>query len=137
MRRAELSRMPVRAAVESRRDASKAIPHTLALLFAPVHKRALGTAVGFTAATGVFLLTAFHLLVVPESAIDLSLLAQYFHGYTVSWSGAFIGAFWGFVTGFVAGWFVGFVRNVVMAASMFIIRTRAELLQAKDFLDHI
>jgi hypothetical protein len=106
-------------------------------LFAPVHKRALGTAVGSTGAIAVFTLTAFHLLVAPGPAIDLSLLAQYFHGYTVSWAGAFIGAFWGFVTGFVAGWFVGFVRNVVMAAYMFVIRTKAELLQAKDFLDHI
>jgi hypothetical protein len=113
------------------------IPQTLALLFAPVHKRALGSAVGFTCATAVFALTAFHLTVAPEPAIDLALLNQYFHGYEVSWSGAFIGAFWGFVAGFVAGWFVGFVRNLVMAVYAFVIRTKAELLQAKDFLDHI
>ncbi len=113
------------------------IPHSLEMLFAPVHKRALGTAVGFACATGMFFLTVFHLVVVPDSALDLSLLAQYFHGYEISWFGVFIGTFWGFVTGFVAGWFVGFVRNVVMAVYMFVIRTKAELLQAKDFLDHI
>ena len=115
----------------------RAIPQTLALLFAPVHKRALGTAVGFTFATAMFCVTAFHLLVLPDSGIPLVLLAQYFHGYEVSWPGAFIGAFWGFVTGFVAGWFVGFVRNLVMAVYMFVIRSKAELLQARDFLDHI
>jgi hypothetical protein len=113
------------------------VPQTLAFLFAPVHKRAMGTAVGLTCALGVFAVTAIHVLFRPDAAIDLTLLAQYFHGYAVSWQGAAIGAFWGFMTGFVAGWFVGFVRNLVVAAYMFIIRTKTELLQSKDFLDHI
>jgi hypothetical protein len=41
------------------------------------------------------------------------------------------------VTGFVAGWFVAFVRNFVVTVSVFALRTRAELSQTSDFLDHI
>ncbi|MBA2243901.1 MAG: hypothetical protein H0W11_03025, partial [Gemmatimonadetes bacterium] len=64
-------------------------------------------------------------------------LAEYFYGYTVSWPGALVGGFWGFVVGFVAGWFVAFCRNLVIAATLFITRTRAELAATRDFLDHI
>ena len=39
--------------------------------------------------------------------------------------------------GFCAGWFVAFVRNLVMAVSLFILQTRAELDDTRDFLDHI
>jgi len=105
--------------------------------FAPVHKRALGTAVGMVSGVGLFALTAFHVLLRPVPAPDLNLLAQYFYGYRVSWGGAFIGLCWGFVTGFVAGWFLAFVRNLAVAATIFTVRTAAELSQTRDFLDHI
>ena len=67
----------------------------------------------------------------------LALLSEYYAGYTVSLEGAFIGLLWGFATGFVMGWFVAFCRNLVLAASVFWIRTRAELSANRDFLDHI
>jgi hypothetical protein len=35
------------------------------------------------------------------------------------------------------GWFVAFCRNLAIATSIFITRTRAELSQTRDFLDHI
>jgi hypothetical protein len=37
----------------------------------------------------------------------------------------------------VAGWFTAFVRNFVMAAMVWMARTRAELSATRDFLDHI
>ena len=52
-------------------------------------------------------------------------------------SAELIGLLWGFATGFVMGWFVAFCRNLVVAASIFWIRTRAELSANRDFLDHI
>jgi len=110
----------------------------LLLFFAPIHKRALGMAVGLTAALLVFGLTVLHLTIIdPANAPRLSLLGEYFLGYRVSWTGAFIGAFWAFFGGFVAGWFLAFCRNLVIAASIFLTRTRAELLASRDFLDHI
>jgi hypothetical protein len=37
----------------------------------------------------------------------------------------------------VAGWFVAFVRNFVIAVRVLILKGRADLARAKDFLDHI
>jgi len=102
-----------------------------------MHKRAFGIALGATAGTLIFLVTAFHLIVNPANALNISLLGQYFYGYEVTWRGAFAGLAWGFATGFVAGWFVAFVRNLVVTVTVFTLRTRAELEQTSDFLDHI
>ena len=109
----------------------------LALAFAPVHKRVLGVAVGGVVGVAVFAITVFHVVFQPVDGLNLTLLGQYFSGYAVSWRGAFVGLFWGFFTGFVAGWFVAFVRNFVIALRVFTMRTKAELAQTKDFLDHI
>lgn len=116
-----------------------AVARQLELAFAPLHKRAFGMAVGTAAALLVFGMTAVYLLrnPGPELNFRLDLLAAYFTGYSVSWGGAVVGAAWGFVTGFVAGWFIAFCRNLVIAASVFLLRTRAELEQTRDILDHI
>ncbi len=105
--------------------------------FAPMHKRALGMAVGATAGGAVFLLTAFHIVLASPEAVNIALLSQYFYGYQVDWLGAFIGAWWGCVAGFVAGWFFAFVRNFVLATWLLFVRARADLFGAGDFLDHI
>ena len=115
-----------------------AAPHpAVRLAFAPVHKRSLGIALGTVAGAGVFALTAFHIIFRPGDAFDIRLLAHYFYRYDVSWTGACIGLFGGFMTGFVAGWFIAFVRNLMIAAHAFTFRTKAELAQTRDFLDHI
>ena len=113
-------------------DASMAIMFA----FAPLHKRAMGTAVGAAAAAAVFLATAIPLLRGGQH-IPLELLQAYFRGYSVSWSGAFIGALWGGFVGFVLGWFLAFSSNVVLAVRLLTLRARAEYAQTRDFLDHI
>jgi len=110
---------------------------SFALAFAPLHKRAFGMATGVAAALVTFLATGIYLLRDPEPGLDLGLLAQYFTGYTVSWGGACIGAAWAGFAGFVMGWFLAFCRNTLLAALLFIVRTKAELQQTRDFLDHI
>lgn len=112
------------------------LPQRVTLAFAPLHKRAFGTATGLAAGLGVFVLTIVEMMRKPEGT-PLTLLNQYFAGYTVSLKGAFVGLLWGFGTGFVMGWFVAFCRNLVVAASIFWIKTRAELKANRDFLDHI
>jgi len=109
----------------------------LSLAFAPLHKRAFGMAVGAAAALLVSGVTLFHVVAQPPDAGYLRLLANYFYGYTVSWQGVVVGGLWAFLTGFVAGWFIAFCRNLVIAVSIFITRTRAELRETRDFLDHI
>jgi hypothetical protein len=118
-------------------DAPALKPDVLTYAFAPVHKAALGVAVGLVAGLAIFLVTAFHVVVHPTGGPNLGLLAQYFYGYDVTWLGAVIGLFWGLVTGFVAGWFMAFVRNLVLSISLFVIRTRARMDATADFLDHI
>ena len=113
------------------------LPDALVLAFAPLHKRAFGIAIGTAAAVLVFGLTAVHLIAQPAAALRIELLGHYFYGYRVSWGGALIGAFWAFVAGFVGGWFVAFCRNLVIAISVFLTRTRAELHATRDFLDHV
>ena len=105
--------------------------------FAPLHKRAMGTAVGVAAAIIVFLGTAIPLLRRGHQHISLDLLQTYFRGYSESWRGAVIGAAWGGFVGFVLGWFVAFSSNVVLAIRLLTLRARAEYAQTRDFLDHI
>lgn len=108
----------------------------VARVFAPMHKRVLGVAVGATAALVVFAVTAFHVIARPEGP-ELDRLAVYFYGYDVSWRGAFVGAWWAFVAGFVGGWFAAFVRNFVLAVWLMFVRIRADMQTSRDFLDHI
>ena len=113
------------------------LPPDLALAFAPLHKKAFGIAVGVAGALLMFLLTAVYLLREPPRPIGIALLSQFFAGYSVTWTGALVGTLWGFAVGFVIGWFVAFCRNLVLAISIFAIRTRAQLQATRDFLDHI
>jgi hypothetical protein len=108
----------------------------LVLAFLPLHKRALGTGMGVAAGLMVFVLTIVHTARAADP-YPLVLLSEYLYGYTVSLQGAFIGAFWSFIAGFAAGWFFAFSRNFAVALSVLVLRTRAELREMRDFLDHI
>jgi hypothetical protein len=118
-------------------DPTRRTEHELALAFAPLHKRNFGIAVGLAFGLLIFLATLIYLLRDGAEQFDLGLLGNYFFGYRPTVPGAFIGLGWGFVTGFVAGWFVAFLRNFAVGISVFLIRTRAELNETRDFLDHI
>ena len=117
-------------------DEADALPPSATLLFAPVDKRAFGAAIGAAAGLSIFAITVLDLVMgIPWNG--LWLLGQYFAGFSISWGGAFIGLAWGFGVGFCAGWFVAFTRNLALAISLFIIRTRADIDTTRDFLDHI
>jgi hypothetical protein len=116
--------------------ASDPLPVSTAHLFAPVDKRAFGAAIGVALAMTIAGVTLLD-LVARDRWEGLALLAQYFPGYTVSLTGAVAGAAWGMAVGFVAGWLLAFVRNLTLALSLFMIRGKAELEEASDFLDHI
>lgn len=105
--------------------------------FLPLHKRAFGIATGTGAVILSFLATAVYILRGSPPDLDLGLLSQYFAGYSVSWPGALIGAAWAGFVGFVMGWFFAFTRNLLLAVLLAVVRTRAEISQTRDFLDHI
>ena len=72
-------------------DTVRSIELMLARAAAPMHKRVLGLAIGLTAATAIWLLTMFHVLVRPRGALPIELLSQIFYGFAVTWRGALIG----------------------------------------------
>lgn len=108
----------------------------LTLAFAPLHKRAFGTAVGITLGAGLFLVTIFSILRgnPPDALFGLRYVLPL---YDVSWSGAVLGSLSATLAAFCAGWFLAFCRNMIIALSIWFVRTRAELAQTRDFLDHI
>lgn len=116
---------------------TESLDRQLELAFAPLYKRAFGVAVGTAFGLLVLVLTLASIAVQPAGRFGVHLLEAYFLGYSVSFGGAVIGAAWGFFVGFVAGWFTAFVRNMIVALWIFMVRTRAELSATRDFLDHI
>jgi hypothetical protein len=108
-----------------------------ALLFAPIDKRAFGVAIGVANRSRSVCSHGCRSDSSFPPYMGLELLNQYFAGYRVSWPGALIGFAWGFAVGFCAGFFIAFMRNLVLAISLFVLQTRAELDETRDFLDHI
>ena len=122
---------------EERRTPEELLVPALQLAFARLHKAAFGVATGVAGAAVMGALTLASLLSPRARAFPLGLLGEYLAGYSVSWPGLLVGMGWGFLVAFVAGWFVAFCRNFALAVSAFLIRTRAEIEQTRNFLDHI
>ena len=84
--------------------------------FAKYDPLALGIAVGTVCGSTVFLATAILLLRGGENVgRTLSLLANYFLGFEVTWLGAVIGLTWGVVGGFVIGVLMAFGINATIS----------------------
>jgi len=121
--------------VESSSTAPETHPQRL---FPRAHKSALGLAFGLLAGLAVFAITALHVVThTRASGLPLYLLANFFAGYSVTWPGAFVGLAWGFAVGFIGGWLLGFVHNFTVGLWLFVVRTRQDLRQTRNFLDHI
>lgn len=106
--------------------------------FAPLHRVAMGVAWGVVLGAMVFLLTTILLIKGgPVVGPNLELLGQFLIGYQVTWMGAVVGSLWGFLGGFVLGWGFAVMRNLVFWLWLSVIRTRAEMEQYGDFLDHM
>jgi hypothetical protein len=104
--------------------------------FAKLDRTALGLAIGTLSGLVVFLATI--VLVLKGGDVvgpNLALLGQFFFGYTVTISGAFIGLVYGFVAGFVVGWLIAFLRNVLVIAYLVVLKTRANLASSLESID--
>ena len=112
-------------------------PSPLLLAFAPIHRRALGIACG--AVLGGILSIGTLILVVRRyhRGFSLDLLGQFFWGYSVSWQGVFIGLLWGMAVGFIFGWSLALIRNAAVWIWLTVIRSRAEMNEYADLLDHL
>ena len=75
----------------------------------------LGFVIGVIAALGIFAATNW--LVFKGGEVvgpHLSLLGNFFIGYSVTFLGSFIGAAYAFILGYLAGLFVGWIYNGVV-----------------------
>lgn len=113
------------------------VPQELLLAFAPLHRAALGVAVGVVCGGGLFLLTVLEVVRGGYPQPNLMLFRQFFIGYDVTYQGALIGLSWGFGIGFALGWVFALLRNFSIWIWLTIIRSRAEMEQYGDFLDHL
>jgi hypothetical protein len=119
-------------------EAQEQLPSSILLAFAPIHRMAMGIAGGAVLGGFLFLLTM--ILVIKGGypvGPRLALLGHFFFGYEVTFLGAFIGLLWGFVAGFMLGWGFAVVRNIAVWLWLTVIRSRAEMEQYGDFLDHM
>lgn len=105
--------------------------------FAPLHRSAMGLAFGIVFGTAVFLVTVISIDRDGHSARHVGLLSQFFVGYSVSLRGALIGLVWGFVSGYVLGWSFALLRNAFVWIYLMLLRSRTDMEQYSDFLDHM
>ena len=80
----------------------------LVTAFADIRPIPMGLSVGIVAGTALFLATAVLVIrgsLSPGEPVGpmLNLLNNFFPGYRMTWTGAFLGWFYGFLNGFLAG----------------------------------
>jgi len=104
--------------------------------FAKLDRIALGVAVGTVCGLAVFVATIL-LIVKGGDPIgpNLSLLGQFFIGYTVTIRGAFIGLVYGFLVGFVIGFLIALVRNAAIGIYAYTVKAKQEFSTLHDFID--
>lgn len=105
--------------------------------FARIDKLALATAVGSVCGFAIFTATLW--LVIKGGYLigpNLQLLGQYFTGYTVTVTGAFIGMGYSFIWGCLFGWLFAYLRNFFLASYVYLVKKKTELLTIEDFFDH-
>jgi hypothetical protein len=94
---------------------------------------ALGTAVGVVGAAVILVTTALLLLAGGETeAPTLSLLGNYFFGYSVSWGGAFLGALEAGALGYPVGNGMARAINLLLQSYETSIKRRVQLVEVLD-----
>ncbi len=69
---------------------------------------------GFAGGTGLFVATIWLLIRGGEKVGQhLSLLGNFFPGYSVSWSGSLIGFLYGVMFGMAIGWSIAWIYNLI------------------------
>ena len=77
------------------------------------NKTGLGLAAGLLWGGGVFFVTIW--VMVFGGGEHLSLLREFYIGYSVSVVGAVVGLLYGFVDGFIGGWLLAWLYNMFAA----------------------
>jgi hypothetical protein len=124
---------------EPRRQRARAAARSRQLEHArPLHAIAFGVALGAAGGALLFGLTAIELAQSSHGQFrnSLTLLGEFFAGYTVTWPGAVIGFAWAAAVGFAVGWGLATVRNRMLAASLYFLKRRTSHGGPPDALPH-
>jgi len=118
--------------------AENELPSPILLAFAPLHRLGMGVAGAVVCGGTLFLMTVI-LLIRGGGIIGprLRLLSHYFYGYDVTWGGSLIGLGWGLVAGFILGYGFALAHNLAVWIWLITVKSRAEMDQYGDFLDHM
>ncbi len=114
------------------------VEQTIISVFASIDKLALALSVGAVSGAAIFIATI--VLILKGGSVvgpNLSLLNQYFIGYSVSVEGAFIGLGYSFLWGFIFGWLFAYLKNLLTGFYVYRVKKSAELSSFRDFIDYI
>lgn len=115
-------------------DADELIVET----FARLDPLALGVSLGSVTGLLLFLATAILLLKGgPVIGPRLGLLGNFFFGYQVTWTGAFLVMVQGAIGGLILGYLIAVCRNWIIDSYGYIIRRTAEAKASRDMLDKV
>lgn len=104
---------------------------------AKIDGTALGVALGLLG--GLLIFAATNFLVWKGGDVigpNLSLLAQFFPAYEVSFGGSFIGFFYGLITGFALGWLIAFLRNFAVSLYIHVLKLKGSMSAVNDYIDN-
>jgi hypothetical protein len=106
--------------------------------FPKLDRVAFGIAVGLAGGLGLLLATLVLVLKGGEvGGPSLTLLVQYFPGYTVTMPGSLLGLLYGFGAGVIGGWSAAFLRNATVFLYMAATRRRTERQLMRKLLEYV
>lgn len=98
---------------------------------------ALGIAIGILCGAAIFLATNFLILKGGKQVgPTITLLNQYFFGYSVTIGGSILGLIYGFVSGFIVGWLIAFLRNSILKIYLQYLKFKGRIASIGSFLDN-
>lgn len=112
------------------------VDEALVKTFSRMDKFGFATAIGTVSGLMVWIATMW--LVLKGGDVvgpNLELLSQYFVGYTVTATGAFIGLAYSFSWGFLWGWLFAYLRNFFLGFTIFRVKRRMEMMAFREFLE--
>jgi hypothetical protein len=105
---------------------------------AQLDPRALGIASGLMCGLWLWLATILLLIRGGDNVgRNLSLISQYFVGFSVTPAGSVLGFLYGALVGFVIGYSFARLRNLMVHSYLQVLRRRAERAELADLLDRI
>jgi protoporphyrinogen oxidase len=127
----------IRVESESAEELAEVVRETLARGFPKLDGVALGVSMGLL--SGFIICLATLVLILKGGDVvgpRLSLMNEYFPGYSVTPGGSLLGLFYGFVAGLLGGWAFAFLRNGFLFLYMAAKYRSAERLILRKLLDY-